>query len=197
MHEMKIYDGKGNLIEVVSAAKCSAKLWASFGIVPAIAEEDIGKNNQAHGMFHLMTTVKRPGIDKKCAHCGTIFQAPKHKKAAKYCSKPGVPEMQQCRRLAYRQKIIKPKWEVLCALCETPFQTSRANAKFCSNKQCNSNNYTVHHNAKGRMMNCHYCQGEFKASQAGNSKYCIMPYFVNTLQCRTLAVIERNSNKSS
>ena len=197
MYETKRYDGHGNLIEVISAKKCQEKFWENFGQTNELTPEQIANNDQAHGMFHLMTAVKRSGIKKECEYCGAIFQPPRHKKAARYCTKPDVPDNQQCRRLAYREKIIKPQREIVCAYCETKFTSSKSNARFCSDPKCNSNNFKTRENAKGRVMRCHFCEGEFKASLYGNSKYCIHPYFVSKLQCRTLAQDARKRAKLS
>jgi uncharacterized Zn-finger protein len=197
MYETKRYDGKGNLIEVISAEKCLKKFWDNFGFGSEITEEQIEKNDQSHGMFHLITTVQRSRVKKTCEYCGTVFHPPRHKKAARYCTKPGILESQQCRRLAYREKHMKPEREIVCAYCDTPFMSNKANARFCAKSKCNSNNYKVRENAKGRVMGCHYCGSEFKASHTGNSKYCILPYFVSSLQCKALATAERKRDKLS
>ena len=197
MYEVKRYDGKGNLIEVISAKKCQDLFWNQFGVPPEITEEKIKENNQSHGMFHLITTFQRSRVKKKCEHCGVLFQPPRTKKAARYCFKPGVPEAQQCRKLAAREKTLKPKREVICAVCEKPFMTPKSNAKYCPDPQCNRNTLTVIQNAGGRYVKCHYCGFKFKASHTGNQKYCVMPYFVSELQCLTLAQDARKRDKLS
>ena len=74
MYETKRYDGNGNLIEVISADQCLKKFWDNFGMGAEITEEQIGKNDQAHGMFHLITTVQRSHVSiaaRSFIHHGT------------------------------------------------------------------------------------------------------------------------------
>lgn len=197
MYEVKRYDGQGNLIEVVSAEVCRGKFWAQFGEGLTIPKLDIENHANTQGMFHLVPKVENILPEKPCAHCGRMFQPPKNKKNAKFCFKPELGEMQQCRRLAYREKTLKPKREVICAVCEKPFMTPKSNAKYCPDPECNRNSLTVRQNAGGRFITCHYCGFRFKASHTGNQKYCIMPYFVRKLQCVTLATEERKRDKLS
>ena len=180
MHEVKRYDGKGNLIEVISAQKCWELFWHSFGTSLEISEEYISKNTQSHGMFNLITKVKQHGAPRKCEFCNTLFQPPRTKKAARYCFKPNVPEAQQCRKLAARKKTLKPRREVICAVCKTPFMTPKSNARYCPDPKCNRNTLSMIQNAGGRYVKCQFCGTKFKASHEGNQKYC-------KYQCRTLA----------
>ena len=194
MHEVKRYDGKGNLIEVISAEQCLKKFWENFSFAPEITEEQIQKNTRfnSHGLFHLITRVKQNGIKKTCKHCGRVFiPSCPYKLKAKYCFKPGVPANQQCRRLAYREKIKKNQRNVICAVCKKPFKTHKKNAKYCRNPECNRSTLAFMQTAGGRYINCHFCGVEFKTKLPGNQKYCVMPYFVSDLQCRSLATDAR------
>lgn len=197
MHEVKRYDAHGNLIEVISADKCRENYWKNFGKINELTPEQIANNNQAHGMFHLVTAVQRSDIKKQCAYCGDLFQPPRHKPRAKYCFKPGVPESQQCRRFAYREKLLGPTKNITCVMCGTVFESRKKNARYCPSPNCNSNAHKVQQNANGRIAKCAFCEAPFKASHYGNQKYCIMPYFVNQLQCRTLALKARKRAKLS
>jgi len=188
MHETKRYDGKGNLIEVISAEECRTTFWQNFGGVPiGIPINEININTSNSGQFQLMTRLKNRLPLKKCAYCKQMFQPPIHSKTSKYCLKPGVADTMQCRRRAYRKKIMKPSRTIVCDFCFETFQTSKTNARFCKKTGCNRNTLTVRQNAKGRSVNCQFCEAEFTASHTGNQKYCVMPYFSKSLQCVTLA----------
>ena len=192
MHETKRYDGKGNLIEIISAEKCQITFWQNFGGGPiGIPANEIDINNSNSGQFQLMTRLKNTLPKQACAHCKEMFQPPIHSKKAKYCLKPGVADTMQCRRLAYRLRLLKPKRKVVCGVCSVTFETSKTNARFCRKPDCNRNTLSVRENALGRAVNCHHCGAEFMACHTGNQKYCVMPYFSKSLQCVTLATQAR------
>ena len=176
MFETKRYDADGNLIEVISAEVCTNMFWHQFGEALTIPAHQIDMKTGARGQFHLVP--------------------PKHKPLARYCFRANVEELQQCRRLSYRDKHLKPQREVQCASCGITYLSSKKNAKFCENKKCNGAALLRQATAKGRTINCNYCGFEFIAPRKGNQKFCIMPYFVNTLQCSTISTKQRKRNKA-
>jgi len=196
MYEIKRFDGEGNLIEVISAEKCWKTFWSEFG-APKIPTHQLETRVNVRGISHLIKKVNRALPFRQCRYCKRMFQPPKHKKATLYCYQPALGEMQQCRRLAKRERVLKKPVEVMCAVCNTPFMTPKSNAKFCRDPKCNRNALAVRKNAGGRFVNCHHCGIKFKARHTGNQKYCVMPYFVRNLQCVTLATEERKRDKLS
>jgi hypothetical protein len=172
MHEVRRYDGEGNLIETISAEEVKKKFWQDLIDTPEISEE-AAKSKQNSGIYHLITPLQRKGPEKKCAFCGEAFVPPRHKPQAKFCFKPGVRELDQCRRLDYREKQLKPKVPVQCAVCGESFLSANRRAKFCPKPDCN-------HNALGKLerarrgglpRSCRRCGKGFKA-MIGNQQYC-------------------------
>jgi len=172
MHEVKRYDGQGNLIEVISTKTLTKELWASLDNPPQNRRTRV--TNQCE--WHL---------------CKKNFHPPRHQPRTKFCSK-------KCRQANYRKKILLPQKAYRCLLCLKPGHTSRIKQRFCNNP-CTREMYrkVERHADGGRKVHCHYCGGEFQAVRAGNQKYCVMPYFVNALQCRTLAKAARKRNNLS
>jgi|TARA_R110000822_G_scaffold128004_1_gene263596 hypothetical protein len=195
MFETKRYDADGNLIEVISAEVCTNMFWHQFGEALTIPAHQIDMKTGARGQFHLMPRLANKLPARPCAYCGALFQPPKHKPLARYCFRANVEELQQCRRLSYRDKHLKPQREVQCASCGITYLSSKKNAKFCANKKCNGAALLRQATAKGRKINCNYCGFEFIAPPKGNQKFCIMPYFVNTLQCYTISTKQRKRDK--
>ena len=197
MFETKRYDGNGKLIEVISAETCTNMFWHQFGEALKTQGTTVKMTSGASGQFHLVPRLKNNLPLKPCAYCGTLFQPPKHKPLAKFCFRPNIAELQQCRRLSYRDKLLKPQREVQCAVCGVTYLSAKKNARFCKNKKCNGGALLRAKHAKGRTMNCNYCGFEFIVTpKMGNQRYCIMPYFAKSLQCYTISTKERKRDKT-
>ena len=69
MHEVRRYDGEGNLIETISSEEVKKKFWADLKVVPEISEE-VAKTKPNSGIYHLIAPLQRKGAEKKCACCG-------------------------------------------------------------------------------------------------------------------------------
>ena len=192
MYEVKRYDGDGKLIEVVSPEKCLANFWKNFDGAMEIPEAKISQKIGS-GMFHLITRVERTGPTKACQHCGDSFVPPRHKPQTKFCWKPGKIDSMQCRALNYRERNLKPQIDKNCEVCGTVFKTAHKRHRFCESPKCNRRSYDkkVRKKTNGLFKVCKYCGFEFWA-KTGNHQYCILPYFRNALQCKTLAANARN-----
>ena len=58
MHEVRRYDGEGNLIETISAEEVKKKFWADLKVVPEISEE-VAKTKPISGIYHLIAPLQR------------------------------------------------------------------------------------------------------------------------------------------
>jgi hypothetical protein len=177
MHEVKRYDGQGNLIEIISVKTLNKELWASID----------------NPLQTRKAAIERGRVTNQCEWhlCKKNFHPPGHRPDTKFCSK-------KCRQANYQKKILLPQKAYLCLLCLKPGYTARRKQRFCNNPCTRKLFQKVERHADGgRKTHCHYCGGKFQAGRAGNQKYCVMPYFVNALQCRTLANMERKRNNLS
>lgn len=110
MNQVKIFDGKGNLKEVISAEAVSAKAWKEFGYDPA---------NFRGKSFEVVT--------KKCPECGKDFE--KLNSNQRYCQR--VKGKVPCSVKAYKRKIKVPQIKLFCRKCQKPFIGDK-NRVFCN-----------------------------------------------------------------
>jgi uncharacterized Zn-finger protein len=137
IYEVRRYDGKGNLIETISPKELEKRYWKEFGKIKEIPEAKLADMNNT-GMFHLIMPLASNHAEKHCLYCGEKFVPPRHRPEAKYCTKPNVKDSEQCRRIHYRERHLKPQSKKTCEYCGTAFLTKRVWQRFCDDEGCNN-----------------------------------------------------------
>ena len=174
MHEVRRFDGKGNLIETIPGDELNNRFWDNM------------KNKKAPN-----PAAAKPR-NKICANCGELFTVPRASPRTKFCHKPGVKESQQCRRIDYRKRHAKknPKIKKKCQLCGAGFETVNPRVKFCRAEGCNSNAFEKLQRARrgGVKRACKWCGTSFQAGM-GNQQFC-------QKECSNMAILERKRQKT-
>lgn len=113
MNQVKVFDGAGNLKEVISGEKVSKQFWAT-----------VTSSN-------LKASQGWEGETRECKECGAEFLA--ETKTQVFC-KRNVPQGKQCSKIFYARKIAVKKVEKVCAniKCSNAFMGYR-NRRYCNN----------------------------------------------------------------
>ena len=198
IHEVKRYDGDGNLIGVVSTKECRKDFWRQLNIDAETGEQNGSskplrryepdeKNRMILGPY----TANQKKYECTCIECGAKFLG---KFEQKYCSDVVGREVKfNCRNIAYRRKALKQRVKKIiskpCALCGKIFNAKYDNReKYCHNPcswQVANYGESVTH-----KYNCMVCDKEFESTKTRAwAKYCHNP-----CTPKTMASIKRKEN---
>lgn len=175
IHEVRRYDGKGNLIGVISPEECQQRYWQEF----------TGMTEQRHtpeSIKNLGTILVRKPVVKRtremtCVQCGKKFMGTSR---SKFCTYTAVtPASENCKLAYYRAKTAS-KWTKLkpgtCVMCKREFMLTRGKfRKFCRNP-CTHELLIKSKQLPPKEYDCISCGQKFMSvKKRGYAKYCHNP----------------------
>ena len=182
MHEMKVYDGQGNLKETVTADKCLEQFWREFEEV-TLQKHDETTLKAISGL--LIPGQNRAGrTEMACRYCKKLYLGTLR---SKFCpDKIGVEDKYQCRNMYYHSiracTVYKDK---LCVKCNKPYTPRNSSQKLCNNP-CVSE----HKKAKLHSYTCIVCSITFQSRMPRKmAQYCHKP-------CNRQIMIKKRNAKS-
>jgi len=174
IHEVRRYDGKGNLIGVISPEECQQRYWAEFGDMTT-------QQHTPETISNMGTVLVRPIVKRTremtCVQCGKKFMGTSR---SKFCTYTGAtPAENNCKLAHYRAKTaanrakVKPKECVMCKRSFLPIQGQFR--KFCRNP-CTHELLIKSQQLPPKEYDCISCGKKFMSvKKRGYAKYCQNP----------------------
>lgn len=183
MHEMKVYDGHGNLKETVPADKCLEQFWSEFEDVSLQVHDEVSLKASAGVIFPGQNKPTRS--DMVCVFCKKTYTGVLK---SKFCpDRSGAETKDHCRNKHYarlRAAVIHPPRP--CVRCNKMFTPTRGGSQKLCRKPCDKRLAVT----KTYTYKCVLCFADFESHLPRKlAKYCHKP-------CTRTLMVKKRSRKS-